>query len=372
MNKNNLVLDIKVKYDALKLFFINRRYPTIVDRKVNNDIGDLELYEKSLYYEGCHLISELIEKLLQLLGQNEIKNKNHSLITYFQNINYTGSNYIEIEKLINRNDSCFIETRYPDYYVTNEYDINELLLILSSLFKEAERQGYNFNYDLSNNALDYGIVDGKLLELYNKTILSLIEKYGLNRLCDDIDWELYPHRFKSEEINKAISSAGLSDTMIIKLMPGYNEYDHKQSGTLQQKYAYNDANAKFYTLDWYLSSIDRILYGESGENNTYLETNLSMNFVNKKSSHEEYEKNYVYYNACHLASEAIEKMFKAILLYNGLNYDDIRNNYGHSFLKMFDALTNNQKEFMYSRVLLHFSLEQIKKIGLKPEKNQKE
>lgn len=77
-------------------------------------MGDLELYEKSLYYEGCHLISELIEKLLQLLDKNEIKNKNHSLITYFKNINYTESNYLEIENLVNKNDNCFVETRYSE------------------------------------------------------------------------------------------------------------------------------------------------------------------------------------------------------------------------------------------------------------------
>ena len=342
--KKNIYLDCEVKINSLIIFLKHRRYSTVYNRLMNENITDLQLYEKSLYFEACHLASEIIEKLFQLLSKDNQKNVNHSLITYFNNSNISEDCIDKIRRLIIKNDNCFVETRYPDYFnfKNDEYDLDELLCIVNELLKEASKLGYILDYNFLKSE-EYEIFSLKSYDFYNRILDRLISKYSLekieNYIYNDIADELIIQELNSYNIDKQIIRVLINDR-------NASVYDRQISGTLKQKYAYSDAKVKYYTLDWYLSNIDRIVYGESGENMNDLETSLYMNFINKKSNDNEILQNYIYYNACHLASEAIEKMFKAILLYNGIDYEKIKTLIGHSFKSMFETLIENQKKFI--------------------------
>lgn len=375
--KRNVYLDCKVKINSLIIFLKYRRYPNASNTLLDENITDRKLYEKALYFEACHLASEVIEKLLQLLSMTNIKNKSHSLIIYFENANMSKENKDKITHLIQKNDNCFVETRYPDYYkeICDKYDLNELFEIINILLKEANNLGFLFE-EAYTDCEDYGIYNLNDSSLHAEFLNYLIGKYTLNKLYDSISHSY--DNFNDQNINNEFNGKKISKEIIITLIIDKkyeNSYDDRKiSGTLIQKYAYRDACVKFYTLHWYLENIDRIVYGESGENPTYLETNLEMNFINKKSQDKDIMQNYIYYNACHLASEAIEKMFKAILLFNGVGYEQLKGNFGHSFASMFDMLTESQKQLMYHEALGIYNPTNIKKLGNKlnkPEKPQK-
>jgi len=372
--KRNVYLDCKVKINSLIIFLKYRRYPNASNTLLDENITDRKLYEKSLYFEACHLASEVIEKLLQLLSMTNIKNKSHSLIIYFENTNMSKENKDKITHLIQKNDNCFVETRYPDYYksICDKYDLNELFEIINVLLKEANNLGFLFEESFTI-CEEYGIYNLNDNSLHDKFLVYLIGKYTLDKLYKSINSSY--NNFDDQNINNEFNGKKMSKEIIISLIIdkkyGNSNDDRKISGTLIQKYAYSDALTKFYTLHWYLESIDRIVYSESGENPTYLETNLEMNFINKKSQDKDILQNYIYYNACHLAAEAIEKMFKAILLYNGIDYEQLKGNFGHSFGSMFSMLTNAQKQLMYNEALSIYNPMHIKSLGTKPNKPDK-
>lgn len=372
--KRNVYLDCKVKINSLIIFLKYRRYPKASNILLDENITDRKLYEKALYFEACHLASEVIEKLLQLLSITNIKNKSHSLIIYYENANISKENKDKMTHLIHKNDNCFVETRYPDYYkeICDKYDLNELLEIINILLKEANNLGFVFE-ETFNDCENYGIYNLNDSILYAKFLDYLIDKYTLNKLYESIISSY--DNFDDQNINAEFDRKKISKEIIISLIIDKkyenSDVDRKISGTLIQKYAYRDACAKYYTLHWYLENIDRIVYGESGENPTYLETNLEMNFINKKSQDNDIMQNYIYYNACHLAAEAIEKMFKSILLYNGIDYEQLKGNFGHSFVSMFDMMTTAQKQLMYNEALSIYNPMHIKGLGTKPNKPDK-
>ena len=372
--KRNVYLDCKVKVDSLIIFLKYRRYPNAINTLLDENITDRKLYEKALYFEACHLASEVIEKLLQLLSMTNIKNKSHSLISYLENANMSKESKDKITHLIQKNDNCFVETRYPDYYkeICDKYDLNELFEIINVLLKEANNLGFLFE-EIFTDCENYGIYNLNDSSLHAEFLNYLIGKYTLNKLYDSISHSY--DNFNVQNINNEFNGKKISKEIIISLIIDKkyenSDDDRKISGTLIQKYAYRDACVKFYTLHWYLENIDRIVYGESGDNPTYLETNLEMNFINRKSQDKDIMQNYIYYNACHLAAEAIEKMFKAILLYNGIDYEQLKGNFGHSFGSMFNMLTNAQKQLMYSEALSVYNPMHIKSLGTKPNKPDK-
>ena len=67
-------------------------------------------------------------------------------------------------------------------------------------------------------------------------------------------------------------------------------------------------------------------------------TSLSRERVNKKSNDKSIYENYLYYQACHLASDYIEHSLKLLLLDSGKTYKDIKEQYSHDFKSMFYAL----------------------------------
>ena len=374
MDKRNNYLDCKIKIDSLIAFLKHRRYGNVCNRTLNDDISDRYLYEKALYFETCHLAAEAIEKLFQLLSKNNIKNSSHSLNIYLSNSNLSQAAIDKIKFLVQKNDSCFVETRYPDYYgsICDRYELNELLFILNTLLTEANTLGYSFENTFIDSR-EYGIYSLSDYTLHCKFANYLIDKFSLDKLVNSIG-PLY-NDFSVQKINDEFKDQRICKQIIIDLINDEknknSDDERKNSGSLTQKYAYSDALTKFYTLHWYLENIDRTVYGESGENSTYLETNLSMSFINKKSNDNDIMQNYIYYNACHLAAEAIEKMFKTILLYNGISYEQLKADFGHSFTSMFEKLTENQKQLMYNEALGIYNPTNIKKLGSKPNKPEK-
>lgn len=108
-------------------------------------------------------------------------------------------------------------------------------------------------------------------------------------------------------------------------------------------------NAKYEALKWYMYGMEEFYLTGRNEYGTSLmdilyTTSITREQVCKKSDDQKIYENYLYYQACHMASDYIEHSLKLLLLDNGYTYDELMQQFVHDFKKMYSALREEDQE----------------------------
>ncbi len=236
--------------------------------------------------------------------------------------------YENLERLIN----AYEEHKYDNSSrVSNKY-FNSILKILSNSFVDLRYP----EVSKTNNYYNLDII----LSICANVRTALTKKVETSRILESekINIEEYVSKLLSDD---ETPSNYLIDNDIVVL---------DRPLTLEEQTKMKAANvAKYEALMWYMYGMEEFYL--SGKRDYWATlgdilhtTSITRERISSKSNDKAVYENYLYYQACHMASDFIEHSLKLLLLNNGYTYKVIKEQFGHDFKKMYDALTESEKK----------------------------
>lgn len=189
-----------------------------------------------------------------------------------------------------------------------------------------------------------------ILSICKNLRLALQTKMEESRILDDEKKSIdeYVSQIIVDDEQPIVTNTNLEISLIDKPLTAFE--DKKNIASNKAKY-----NAIFY----YMYGVEEFFM--SGKRNYWASlgdilrtTSLTRERVNKKSNDKSIYENYLYYQACHLASDYIEHSLKLLLLDSGKTYKDIKEQYSHDFKSMFYALPIDSQQEL-KNVVVYFN-----------------
>ena len=380
-------------------FFIEHTNTSLLDLStpmkafaINESSSNEEMIKYFIYLKACHLGIEYIEhalKCLLLLADipyKDIKKSGveHNLKKHFDMLKDDNVKSI-IRGSVGFYDEEFLENilkGIPTNEVVNplsdeeqeslEKDIDMIFratsnkqlteeeqVIYQRLQKEMddyETHKYDKPAQVSNKYFDniLVLISNGLIELRYPEISDNCNYYNLDiilSICKSISFALEQKFEKKHLLESQLENKEKYIKKIIEDNTPLNNYsidkdisiiDRPLTDFEKRKMAFSN-KAKYMTLFWYMYGVEQFYL--SGKTDYWASigdllqtTSLKREKVSTKSNDKSIYDNYLYYQACHLASEYIEHSLKKILLENGYTYKDVKDNYSHNFDSMFYAL----------------------------------
>lgn len=195
--------------------------------------------------------------------------------------------------------NSFVDLRYPEISKNcNYYNLDIILSICISI----------------NFALKSKMEESKILDSERKNISEYLEKIEND---------------SEQPINKVF------DNEVVVLDRPLTNFESRKNIS-SNKAKYNAIFYYMYGVEQFYSSGKTDYWASLGD--ILRTTSLTREKVNKKSNDKSIYENYLYYQACHLASDYIEHSLKLLLLDSGKTYKEIKEQYSHDFKSMFYAL----------------------------------
>ena len=195
--------------------------------------------------------------------------------------------------------NSFVDLRYPE--ISKNCDYYNLDIILSICI--------SINFTLKSK-----MEESKILDSERKNISDYLEKI---------------EKDSEQPINKVF------DNEVVVLDRPLTNFESRKN--------ISSNKAKYDAIFYYMFGVEQ--FYSSGKTDYWASlgdilrtTSLTREKVNKKSNDKSIYENYLYYQACHLASDYIEHSLKLLLLDSGKTYKEIKEQYSHDFKSMFYAL----------------------------------
>lgn len=282
-------------------------------------IKDLEetLHEDARVIEKVMNGIELTDEEYDYYIQMEENRKKYNE-TKFDKPSIMGNRYFT--SILSILSNSFVDLRYPESSDNcNKYNLDVILSICISLVSILEQK----------------IEPSRILDSEKQNIELFTQKMLENQLepslIDELEQIVLDRPLTPFEEKKLISSNKAKYNAIFYYMYGSEEF-----------YLGGGTN--------YWASLGDLLQT----------TKLFREKVNGKSNDKSMYENYLYYQACHLASEYIEHSFKVLLLHEGYTYKEIKEQFSHDFKSMYEALPEESKEEIQS-VVSYFNEDYLKK-----------
>lgn len=236
--------------------------------------------------------------------------------------------YENLERLI----SAYEEHKYDNSSrVSNKY-FNSILKILSNSFVDLRYP----EVSKTNNYYNLDII----LSICANVRTALTQKIETSRILESekLNIEEYVSKLLSDDevpLNYSIDN----DIVVLD-----------RPLTKEEKTKMKAANvAKFEALMWYMYGMEEFYLSGKRDywatlGDVLYTTSITRERISSKSNDKAVYENYLYYQACHMASDFIEHSLKLLLLNNGYTYKDIKEQFGHDFKKMYYALTETEKK----------------------------
>lgn len=275
------------------------------EEKKNLDY-DFELIEKAhkgeLYTKEEKESYERLEQLMKVYEEHKYDKSSRVSNKYFNAILKILSN-------------SFIDLRYPEVSKTNDYYNLAIILSICANIRTILTQKIESSRILES--------ENKNIEEYINKILSGDEEQSNYRIDNDI-------------------------VLLDRPLTLFEQTKMKASN-----------RAKYEALMWYMYGMEEFyLTGKSDYwaslGDILYTTSITRERINKKSNDKAVYENYLYYQACHMASDFIEHSLKLLLLNSGYTYKEIKEQFGHDFKNMYYALTELEQKDI-SGILSYFN-----------------
>lgn len=249
-----------------------------------------------------------------------------------------GKKYREIEQKMDE----YKERKYIKPAQTSNKFFESILTHLKSSFVDLRYP------EISENCNYYNL--DIILSICKNLRLALQTKMEESRILDDEKKSIdeYVSQIIVDDEQPIVTNTNLEISLIDKPLTAFE--DKKNIASNKAKY-----NAIFY----YMYGVEEFFM--SGKRNYWASlgdilrtTSLTRERVNKKSNDKSIYENYLYYQACHLASDYIEHSLKLLLLDSGKTYKDIKEQYSHDFKSMFYALPIDSQQEL-KNVVVYFN-----------------
>ncbi len=249
-----------------------------------------------------------------------------------------GKKYREIEQKMDE----YKERKYIKPAQTSNKFFESILTHLKSSFVDLRYP------EISENCNYYNL--DIILSICKNLRLALQTKMEESRILDDEKKSIdeYVSQIIVDDEQPIVTNTNLEISLIDKPLTAFE--DKKNIASNKAKY-----NAIFY----YMYGVEEFFM--SGKRNYWASlgdilrtTSLTRERVNKKSNDKSIYENYLYYQACHLASDYIKHSLKLLLLDSGKTYKDIKEQYSHDFKSMFYALPIDSQQEL-KNVVVYFN-----------------
>lgn len=265
---------------------------------------------------------ELIEKAhkgeLFTIDQKERYEKLEKLMNAYEKHKYDKSSSVSnkyFNAILKILSNSFIDLRYPEVSKTNNYYNLAIILSICANIRTILTQKIESSRILES--------ENKNIEEYINKILSGDEEQSNYRIDNDI-------------------------VLLDRPLTLFEQTKMKASN-----------RAKYEALMWYMYGMEEFyLTGKSDYwaslGDILYTTSITRERINKKSNDKAVYENYLYYQACHMASDFIEHSLKLLLLNSGYTYKEIKEQFGHDFKNMYYALTESEQKDI-SGILSYFN-----------------
>ena len=173
-----------------------------------------------------------------------------------------------------------------------------------------------------------------ILSICKNLSLVLQTKMEESRILDDEKKSIdeYVSQIIADDEQPIVTNTNLEISLIDRPLTAFED----KKNIASNKAKYNAIFYYMYGVEEFFMSGKRDYWASLGD--ILRTTSLTRERVNKKSNDKSIYENYLYYQACHLASDYIEHSLKLLLLDSGKTYKDIKEQYSHDFKSMFYAL----------------------------------
>lgn len=340
-----------IKYNTLE-WYLNYEQRFIDYTSINYSIDENSSQEELDYYfrylKACHLGIEYIEHALKLLLMLEgMSNKQIKSISNDHDLEKTFDALTDIntKDRISRSINPFGKEYIRRYVLRNQ----PASMILSS--GDDINSGKTFSYFKAVlRVLKDSFVDLRYPEVSDK--YGYYDFAVILAICDEIARVIYNkiEKFRIFKDGQFISEFYHGKMLRTKYIADSKEVDLSKPLTEFEMNKMKSSNkAKFDSLKWFMYGMEEFYYRRDlfywpDLLGIIANTPLTRERINKKSDDKDVYENYLYYQACHLTSDFIEHSLKLLLIKSGYTYAQIKDEFGHDFEKMFNALDSSIQE----------------------------
>lgn len=219
------------------------------------------------------------------------------------------------ESILTQLKNSFVDLRYPEISENcNYYNLDIILSICKNL----------------RLALQTKMEESKILDIEKKSIYE------------------YVSQIIADDEQPIVTNTNLEISLIDRPLTAFED----KKNIASNKAKYNAIFYYMYGVEEFFMSGKRDYWASLGD--ILRTTSLTRERVNKKSNDKSIYENYLYYQACHLASDYIEHSLKLLLLDSGKTYKDIKEQYSHDFKSMFYALPIDSQQEL-KNVVVYFN-----------------
>ena len=189
-----------------------------------------------------------------------------------------------------------------------------------------------------------------ILSICKNLSLVLQTKMEESRILDDEKKSIdeYVSQIIADDEQPIVTNTNLEINLIDRPLTAFED----KKNIASNKAKYNAIFYYMYGVEEFFMSGKRDYWASLGD--ILRTTSLARERVNKKSNDKSIYENYLYYQACHLASDYIEHSLKLLLLDSGKTYKDIKEQYSHDFKSMFYALPIDSQQEL-KNVVVYFN-----------------
>ena len=189
-----------------------------------------------------------------------------------------------------------------------------------------------------------------ILSICKNLRLALQTKMEESRILDDEKKSIdeYVSQIIADDEQPIVTNTNLEISLIDRPLTAFED----KKNIASNKAKYNAIFYYMYGVEEFFMSGKRDYWASLGD--ILRTTSLTRERVNKKSNDKSIYENYLYYQACHLASDYIEHSLKLLLLDSGKTYKDIKEQYSHDFKSMFYALPIDSQQEL-KNVVVYFN-----------------
>lgn len=249
-----------------------------------------------------------------------------------------GKKYREIEQKMDE----YKERKYIKPAQTSNKFFESILTHLKSSFVDLRYP------EISENCNYYNL--DIILSICKNLRLALQTKMEESRILDDEKKSIdeYVSQIIVDDEQPIVTNTNLEISLIDKPLTAFED----KKNIASNKAKYNAIFYYMYDVEEFFMSGKRNYWASLGD--ILRTTSLTRERVNKKSNDKSIYENYLYYQACHLASDYIEHSLKLLLLDSGKTYKDIKEQYSHDFKSMFYALPIDSQQEL-KNVVVYFN-----------------